>query len=81
MGRYPSAIFMHDLPAHRGEEVDPEVLDGDRSVAFQEAAHKLYGRWRCWSGAWDDDVGCAPRQGDQAIFGTPGFVGHMKDCE
>jgi len=43
MGRYPSAIFMHDLPAHRGEEVDPEVLDGDRSVAFQQAAHKLYG--------------------------------------
>jgi ornithine carbamoyltransferase len=43
MDRYPAAIFMHDLPAHRGEEVDAEVLDGGRSVAFQQAAHKLYG--------------------------------------
>lgn len=43
MDRYPGAIFMHDLPAHRGEEVDADVLDGARSVAFQQAAHKLYG--------------------------------------
>ena len=43
MARYPAAIFMHDLPAHRGEEVEAEVLDGGRSVAFQQAAHKLHG--------------------------------------
>ncbi|EDY49082.1 ornithine carbamoyltransferase [Streptomyces clavuligerus] len=43
MKRYPGAVFLHDLPAHRGEEVDAEVLDGDRSVAFQQAAHKLHG--------------------------------------
>lgn len=43
MNRYPSAVFMHDLPAHRGEEVDAEVLDGERSIAFQQAKHKLYG--------------------------------------
>jgi ornithine carbamoyltransferase len=43
MDRYPAAIFMHDLPAHRGEEVDASVLDGARSIAFQQAAHKLYG--------------------------------------
>ncbi|WP_269858149.1 ornithine carbamoyltransferase [Streptomyces sp. RPT161] len=43
MKRYPSAVFMHDLPAHRGEEVDADVLDGERSIAFQQAAHKLYG--------------------------------------
>ena len=43
MDRYPSAIFMHDLPAHRGEEVEAGVLDGDRSIAFRQALHKLYG--------------------------------------
>jgi len=40
--RVPDAVFMHDLPAHRGEEVDAEVLDGDRSIAFTQARHKLY---------------------------------------
>jgi ornithine carbamoyltransferase len=36
-------IFMHDLPAIRGSEVDDEVLDGPQSRAFQQAKHKLTG--------------------------------------
>lgn len=42
MAHFSSAKFMHDLPAHRGEEVDADVLDGERSVAFLQAQHKLY---------------------------------------
>lgn len=54
----PEAVFLHCLPAHRGEEVTAEVIDGPRSVVWQQAANRLptaqAALYTLIAGEWED---------------------------
>jgi ornithine carbamoyltransferase len=56
----PGTVFLHDLPAVRGEDVEDEVLDGARSLAWVQAQHKMWSamavmEW-CAVGRVDDGI-------------------------
>jgi ornithine carbamoyltransferase len=53
----PHAIFMHCLPAHRGEEVSAGVLEGAASVVFDQAENRLHAQKAILSLLFDEGVG------------------------
>ncbi|MEV0223793.1 ornithine carbamoyltransferase [Streptomyces sp. NPDC050704] len=54
----PKAVFLHDLPAHRGDEVTAEVLDGPASIAFDQAENKMHSAMAVLE--WCRTAGTAP---------------------
>ena len=46
----PDAVFLHCLPAHRGEEVSASVLEGPQSLVWQQAENRLHAQrgLLCW---------------------------------
>ena len=61
----PHARFLHCLPAHRGDEVTADVLDGPRSLVIEQAANRLHFQkalliWLVL-GAWPEELGGASR--------------------
>ena len=43
-GAKPDAIFMHDMPAHRGEEISEGMIDHPSSVVFDQAENRMHGQ-------------------------------------
>ena len=53
----PDAIFMHDLPAHRGEEIDDQVIESAQSVVFDQAENRLHAQKALLAAIMGEDSG------------------------
>jgi ornithine carbamoyltransferase len=53
----PDAIFMHDMPAHEGEEITPGMLDHPQSVVFDQAENRLHAQNAVLAHLFDDSSG------------------------
>lgn len=53
----PGAVFMHDMPAHEGEEITPGMLDHPQSVVFDQAENRLHAQNAVLAHLFDDTTG------------------------
>ena len=68
----PEAIFMHDLPAHRGEEVSAEVIEGPQSVVFDQAENRLHAQKAVLALILRQGSGQVPSTGSGQALGEAG---------
>jgi ornithine carbamoyltransferase len=61
----PDAIFMHCLPAHRGDEVAAEVIDGPQSVVWDEAENRLHVQKAILSWCLHGEASAGPRDAEK----------------
>jgi ornithine carbamoyltransferase len=58
----PAAAFLHCLPAHRGQEVTADVIDGRRSIVFDQAENRMHTAQAVLAALVDDELEGAPQE-------------------